>query len=222
MAFCVFCGFELTEGTKFCPSCGETVSGVKPAAEARESAQTEVDVAPNGPQPQSPDHAGSVTTPTEIQGRAARVAFDGHFVTISRTSALGRMTVGKGVKKIPLGQISGIQLKPAGVAMNGFIQFTVPGGNEVRSKFGHQTFDAVKDENSVVFTKKQQPAFEQLRHEIEQALIRRHAPAQPVAPASPVSASIPEQIEQLARLRESGAITEDEYTAKKVELLSRM
>jgi len=44
--------------------------------------------------------------------------------------------------------------------LNGFIQFSVPGGNEARSKFGSQTMDAVKDENSVVFTRKQQAGFE--------------------------------------------------------------
>jgi hypothetical protein len=38
----------------------------------------------------------------------------------------------------------------------------------------------------------------------------------------PVQATIPEQIEQLAALRDSGALTEAEFEAKKVELLARM
>lgn len=45
------------------------------------------------------------------------------------------------------------------------------------------------------------------------------APAAPVTAAAP---SIPEQIQQLAALRDSGHITEAEYTAKKADLLSRM
>lgn len=40
-------------------------------------------------------------------------------------------------------------------------------------------------------------------------------------PGAAVS-SIPEQIEQLARLRDIGALSDDEFQAKKTELLSRM
>ena len=36
----------------------------------------------------------------------------------------------------------------------------VPGGIERRSAFGRQINDAAHDENSVVFTRKQQPRFE--------------------------------------------------------------
>jgi len=82
---------------------------------------------------------------------------------------MARMTVGKGEKRIPVRAIAAIQLKPAGM-VRGFIQFTVPGGNEGRSRFGSQSVDAAKDENSVLFTFSQQPAFEQLRSAIEQAI----------------------------------------------------
>ncbi len=40
--------------------------------------------------------------------------------------------------------------------------------------------------------------------------------------AAPSAASIPEQIEQLDRLRRAGTITEDEFQAKKADLLRRM
>ena len=43
---------------------------------------------------------------------------------------------------------------------------------------------------------------------------------QPRAPSS--AASVPDQIEQLARLRDAGHITPEEYEAKKAELLDRM
>jgi uncharacterized membrane protein YdbT with pleckstrin-like domain len=42
------------------------------------------------------------------------------------------------------------------------------------------------------------------------------------APAAAPGASVPEQIEQLARLRDAGHITPEEYEAKKAELLGRM
>src|SRR5262249_4295515 len=44
----------------------------------------------------------------------------------------------------------------------------------------------------------------------------------PPSPPSPPSANVPEQIEQLARLRDAGHITVAEYEAKKAELLGRM
>jgi uncharacterized membrane protein YdbT with pleckstrin-like domain len=47
------------------------------------------------------------------------------------------------------------------------------------------------------------------------------APPAPVAPAEP-SASVPDQITQLATLRDQGHITPAEFEAKKAELLKRM
>jgi hypothetical protein len=44
----------------------------------------------------------------------------------------------------------------------------------------------------------------------------------PAAPAPSPGAAVPEQIEQLARLRDQGHITDAEYEAKKAELLGRM
>jgi hypothetical protein len=154
--------------------------------------------------------------PTEARGRNGVVAFDGHFVTINRKGFLARASIGKGEKRIPLGSISAVQLKPAGPMMNGFIQFTVPGGNERRSKFGHQTFDATKDENSVMFTKAQMPQFLALRGEIEQAIVARSSPNTGAAP------NLADQIQQLASLRDQGILTDEEFDAKKADLLSRM
>jgi len=48
------------------------------------------------------------------------------------------------------------------------------------------------------------------------------APPAPAAPAAPVPPGVPEQIEQLARLRDQGHITPEEFEAKKAELLGRM
>jgi uncharacterized membrane protein YdbT with pleckstrin-like domain len=42
------------------------------------------------------------------------------------------------------------------------------------------------------------------------------------APAAPAAADVPDQIRKLAELRDSGAISADEYERKKAELLERM
>ncbi|MGH3501211.1 MAG: DUF4429 domain-containing protein [Nocardioidaceae bacterium] len=104
------------------------------------------------------------------KGRGGTVTFDTRFVTIIRRGVLARMSYGKGEKRIPVARINAVQWKPAGVVVNGFIQFTIAGGNEVRSAFGRQTIDASRDENSVIFTRKQQPAFAALRDAIDETL----------------------------------------------------
>jgi hypothetical protein len=100
--------------------------------------------------------------------------------------------------------------------VDGFIQFTLGGGNETRPKFGSQTIDASKDENSVIFVKKQMPAFAALRAEIENAIANLSGPSRPAAPDHLA------QLRQLAELRDSGVVSEAEFNAKKAEILGRL
>jgi hypothetical protein len=102
--------------------------------------------------------------------------------------------------------------------VNGFIQFTIAGGNESRSRFGHQTVDASRDENSVVFTKKQMPGLQQLRTQVESVIAERGRPASPVVSAPDSMA----QLKQLGELRDAGILTEEEFGAKKASILARM
>jgi len=104
------------------------------------------------------------------KGHTGQVSFDGRFVTIARKGGLARMSVGKGEKRIPVKAITAVQWKPAGKMINGFIQFTIAGGVERRSRPGSSTTGAVSDENSVVFTRKQMPDFEAVRSAIEEAI----------------------------------------------------
>ncbi|WP_181035020.1 DUF4429 domain-containing protein [Arthrobacter sp. B0490] len=147
------------------------------------------------------------------------VAFDGHFVTIQQIG-LGRLTIGKGVKRIPITAISSVQIKPPGVVMSGFIQFSIAGGNEKTSRFGHQTMSAVEDENSVVFVKGEEKAFLAMRNAIESAQRALHQPA--IAhQATPVD-DVFAQLEKLGKLRDEGIVSDGEFEARKTELLSRM
>jgi len=151
-----------------------------------------------------------------VKGYNGQAGFDGTFVTIAREGFRARMSIGKGVKRIPLSAITSVQLKPAGASMLGFIQVSLPGGNEARSRFGSQSATANRDENSVTFTKRQQPGFEKLRAEIERAIVERSAP---VSPAPPV-VDLADQLSKLAALRDVGILTEEEFTAQKTKLLA--
>jgi hypothetical protein len=161
----------------------------------------------------------------EIKGVNGTVLLDGGFVTIQRKGFLARSGIGKGEKRIPLRQITAVQFKPAGAMVNGFVQFSLGGGAERRSAFGRQSLDAASDENSVMFTKKQQPQFEQLRAAIEQAIERTHQP-QPLhqpqvgPPAREAQGDLVGQLNQLAELRRQGALTEPEFQSAKQQLIN--
>ena len=155
----------------------------------------------------------------KVEGRGGEVEFDGHFVTIRHKGALGRITVGKGDKRIPITSITSVQIKPAGAMVNGFIQFSIPGGNESRSGFGTQTLDAAGDENSVIFTKQQEPKFLALRDAIENAMVSRLAP-QPQLIATQPAISKLDELKKLADLRDAGVLSEEEFSAEKARIMS--
>jgi hypothetical protein len=168
--------------------------------------------------PTAPQVSGG---PVEVKGHTGTVIWDGDFVTIKRTGFLARASVGKGEKRIPIGSITAVQWKPAGAMVNGFIQFTMAGGNEARSKFGSQTTDAAKDENSVVFVKKQMPEFDALRSSIERAMVERSRPA-PTTSSAPAAPDYLAQLKQLGELRDAGILSDSEFETKKAEILARL
>lgn len=151
----------------------------------------------------------------EVKGRSGQVRFDDQYVTITRKGFAARATVGKGEKRLHISNITAVQWKPAGRLVNGFIQFTVPGGNEQRSAMGKQTVDAASDENSVVFTRRQMPEFERLRAAIDEAIAHQHAPQT----AGDSGGSLSDELHKLAALRDQGVITDADFEAGKAKLL---
>lgn len=106
----------------------------------------------------------------EVKGANGTVRFDGRAVTIIRSGFVARSTVGAGEKRIPLRSITAVQWKAPTFLGRGFIQFTIPGGTEQRSKPGRQTRGAVSDENSVLVSKGMEGDFLRLKAAIEAAL----------------------------------------------------
>ncbi|MFJ5259101.1 DUF4429 domain-containing protein [Streptomyces sp. NPDC088387] len=149
-------------------------------------------------------------------GQGGQLAFDGQYVSITRNGFLGRASHGRGEKKLHISSISAVQWKPAGPMVNGFIQLSLGGADRQAAK-GSRTMNAAKDENSVVFTKKQQPEFEQLRAAIEQAIAAGHAPQAPAAAAP----SLADELTKLAALRDQGILSPAEFEAQKARLLAQ-
>lgn len=141
------------------------------------------------------------------------VEFDGQFVTVGHGGA-SRFLAGNGIKRIHFSQISAVQIKPAGRLVNGFIQFAVSGSPELRTRAGRQTYDAGRDENSVVFTRQRQGEFEALARAIEQAKAAMHAPAPQFQ-----QSGVADQLTALWQLVLQGAMTPAEFEAQKAHLL---
>ena len=148
---------------------------------------------------------------------------DGHLVLlesgirIKRSDPMVFLTQGvKGDKEISFSQIASIQLKKAGTFANGYIQFSLLEGREAEGGAG----DASRDENTVTFKAAQQSAFEGIKAAIEAkvAAARTAVPHQP-RQAAPHTVSYIDELEKLASLKDRGIISEEEFTAKKRQIL---
>jgi uncharacterized membrane protein YdbT with pleckstrin-like domain len=135
-----------------------------------------------------------------------------YFVVTSRRVIYRSGVISKRGVEIPLERINNINFHQR------LIDRIIGAGDldiESAGKDGQSHFDFIRHPDGV-------------QHEIYRQMETRNMPVAMVqqAPtaASPPQpgAAVPEQIEQLARLRDQGHITEAEYEAKKAELLGRM
>ncbi len=110
----------------------------------------------------------------------------------------------KGDKTIFFNDITAIQFKEGN-----YIQFTLPGGNESTGGL----MSALKDENTFAFSLKQNPLMREIQNFIESKRIK--ADQQP----NSSQLSIADEIRKFKELLDSGAITQDEFSKKKGELL---
>jgi hypothetical protein len=149
----------------------------------------------------------------EAKGVNGQLSFDGSTVVIRREGFFGRATHGRSDKALSVKSIGAVQFKPANALVNGHIQFSVSGESSKHSVGFGKSQDAAKDENAVIFTKKQAPDFEAIRDAVREA--QAHGGIAPAPDAA-------DQLAKLAALRDQGILTDEEFTAKKAQLLERM
>jgi hypothetical protein len=111
------------------------------------------------------------------KGYGGQLSFDGSFVTVTSKGFFGRPTRAQGENRIPIASVNAVRWKPAGPVVNGYLALALAGDLEKQSGSGTPTHKAGRNVNSVVFTKKHQPEFEQIRDEIEAAIAARSAPS---------------------------------------------
>jgi len=129
-------------------------------------------------------------------------------IRIKRKGASSFMLHGlKGDKEIFLTQISSIQFRKAGPFVNGYIQFAFLGGQETKGGI----FQATQDENTIVFRKNWQSDFEEIKSMIEMKM-------KELKTKKTVGSDISD-LEKLAELKKKGIISEEEFKAKKRQIL---
>lgn len=136
-------------------------------------------------------------------------------VTITPKGLRGVIHKGvKGTKTIPFFSITAIQFKEPGLLTNGYIQFTVGGGNE--SKGG--IFDAYSDENTFIFANNYAGNIElsiEIKDYIEKRIFESKKTQTPES-----SSSIADELLKLADLKSKGILSEEEFQSLKRRLIS--
>jgi len=145
----------------------------------------------------------------EAKGIGGRLQLLEEKIRIRRKGVSAVMLHGlKGDKEIFLTQISSIQFKKAGPFVNGYIQFAFLGGQE--SKGG--AWSATTDENTIMFRKSRQADFEEIKSMIEMKIKEQRNKT--VGKSGTI-----DDLEKLAQLKDKGIISEEEFKAKKKQIL---
>jgi hypothetical protein len=114
------------------------------------------------------------------------------------------------VKEIRIKSITGIETREPGAIMAGYISFMFSGGKEAG---GYGRFEAAKNENTVMVKKDFKQVLEC------KALVERYMYETNSAPAQVATTSDADELAKWVALRDSGAITAEEYEAKKRQIL---
>jgi hypothetical protein len=153
----------------------------------------------------------SISEDLHAKGVNGQITISGDWLTIER-KGFGRLGHSKGDRRIPLASITAVQVRPAGTFVNGFVKFTIPGSPELRGGLTN----ASKDENAVTFKKKHRAEFDAVRARVEDYIGNKNASQAATTP------DITDQIKKLGELHDAGVVTDDEFEAKKTELLGRL
>lgn len=138
-----------------------------------------------------------------VQGNNGTIDFDGQEIRIDRDGLKAKIiNRGRNVSatSIQLPSLTAVNFKSASLTKPGVIEFAVPG---------------MTDESGVVFfDRKYSAQFEELRGAVEAAMRALRVPG-----AQTSAVDIGTQLSTLARLRDEGVLTEDEFQAQKAKLL---
>lgn len=158
------------------------------------------------------------------EGMNGQIEVDDEFVYIHRKGFLAhstrglRNTIDRGVQ-IRLSDIEDIQISYPRLTQRGWIRFVTSVDNRIET-----IREATYDQSTVLFTKGRQPEIDALRQGVK-ALIARQSNQGLVSAitqglGTTPHASFADQLRELADLRNEGLLTDDEFQAKKAQLLA--
>ena len=136
------------------------------------------------------------------------VTIHDNFLTVEPrgfTNAVNKGLIGQ--KTYDLNNVSGVQYKKPGFT-TGYLQIVLIGGRDARNGVS----GAVKDENSITFSKKEDHLILEIKEYIENYIHERSSGSS--------TASNLDEIRKLKELLDIGAITDEEFEAKKAQLLN--
>lgn len=134
-------------------------------------------------------------------------------LTITPKGVLGFLNKGlKGTKEIPFRSIVAVQMREGGSFVNGYLQFTISGGNESRGG----VIGATRDENTLMFAKKSNVEAAEIKSYINGKVAAIHS----YRPIPNHGKSLADQIFEIIELKEKGHLTEAEFAIAKARLLS--
>lgn len=150
--------------------------------------------------------------------RQAVVATD-HKVLVVKTGMMAGQTFGGKATSIDYRTIVGVEVR-TGFSQGEFeiIAASMQAPQRNRSK---DKINILESPNGVVFVKSSGHIFEKMAAKIREMTAAAHGSGTAVNPQV-MPTSIPEQIRSLSDLHAAGILTDDEFSAKKAELLARM
>ena len=127
---------------------------------------------------------------------------------------------GRGEKKLFYKNISAVNIKYATRFEGGFIQFTLLGSRETSSMAGALGHVFSFDENTIVFSIKDNDTMLELKNLVEEKIGEASTPVSSTHQTIISEKSAAEQIKEFKELLDSGVISEEEFNDKKKQLLN--
>lgn len=201
---CLLCGLENEEGSKFCKNCNEPLTKYDEWEKENVIKKEEKKI--------YREIKREELIFKKAKGIGGNLELLKNKIRIKRKGGMAFLLHGlKGDKEIFLNQISSIQFKKAGLFTNGYIQFAFVGGREAKGGI----FQATSDENTIMFTKDNQEDFIEIKNTIEEKVFQfQNQDKNNVQTGLGI-----DDLEKLAKLKDEGTITEEEFQAKKRQIL---
>jgi len=161
------------------------------------------------------DEIGNYETVVEIAGNNRYIAVTEDTVYVGSIGIASGSFFGKKVKKYPLDTITTVDVRKALLT----VELELVTAGSVESGTVQGLMSRAQNENITMFAKAR---YEEVQQFANRILSLRRELVRGSAHSQGPTVSIPDQIEQLAGLREKGILTEEEFLAKKQELLQRL